>query len=142
MRCLFENFVFLMNNSLLKSYKNYTQNFSKIFIKIKRPHQYYISIQISGKTPSQFKILRNHIQFSKKSNQKFYQPLKLKSFFKMFLIIRDESEGIYAFHPLFRLLTLYTRNNKVSKYLNNKVSIAVEIREVLLNPSLFLDPCP
>ena len=85
-RCLFEKFVFLMKNSLLKSYKNYTQNFCKIFIKIKRPHQYYISIQISGKTPSQFKILRNHIQFFKKSNQKFYQPLKLKSCFKMFLI--------------------------------------------------------
>ena len=34
-------------NSLLKSYKNliknYTQNFCKIFIKIKRPHQYYIN---------------------------------------------------------------------------------------------------
>ena len=25
---------------------------------------------------------------------------------------------------------------------NNKVSIAVESREVLLDPSLFLDPCP
>ena len=61
----------------------------------------------------------------------------------MFLIIKkDESEGIYAFHPLFRLLTLYTRNNKVKKYPNNKVSIAVESREVVLDPSLFLDPCP
>ena len=52
----------------------------------------------------------------------------------MLLIIKDESEGIYAFHPIFRLLTLYT--------CNNKVSIAVESREVLLDPSLFLDPCP
>ena len=25
---------------------------------------------------------------------------------------------------------------------NNKISIAVESREVLLDPSLFLDPCP
>ena len=131
-----------MKNSLLKSYKNYTRNFCKIFIKIKRPQQYYISIQISGKTPSQFKILRNHIQFLKKSNQALYQPLKLKGFFKMFLIIKEESEGIYAFHPLFRLLTLYTRKNKVSKYPNNKVFIAVETREVLLDPSLFLYPCP
>ena len=31
---------------------------------LKRPYQYYISIQISGKSPAQFKILRNHIQFS------------------------------------------------------------------------------
>ena len=30
-------------NSLLKSYKNYTQNVCKMFIKIKRPHQYYIN---------------------------------------------------------------------------------------------------
>ena len=30
-------------HSLLKSYKSYTQNFCKIFIKIKRPHQYYIN---------------------------------------------------------------------------------------------------
>ena len=30
-------------NSLLKSYKNYTQNFRKTFIKIKRPHQCHIN---------------------------------------------------------------------------------------------------
>ena len=38
--------IIIIINSLLKSYKNYTQNFSKILIKIERPHQYYINTNL------------------------------------------------------------------------------------------------
>ena len=50
--------IIITNNTLLKSYKSCTQNFSKIFIKRKRQYQY----KNSGKTPLEFEIPRNHIE--------------------------------------------------------------------------------
>ena len=41
------------------------------------------------------------------------------------------------------LTTVYKlKNENFYVHPNNKVSIAVESREVLLDPSLFLNPCP
>ena len=45
--------------------------------------------------------------------------------------------GYYVVTTVYKL-----KNENFYVHPNNKVSIAVESREVLLDPSLFLDPCP
>ena len=53
--------IIILNEKILylKSYKNYTQNFSKIFIKSKRPYQYKFAAKPPGLSP--FRIPINHV---------------------------------------------------------------------------------
>ena len=51
-----------MEKYLLKSYKNYTQNFSKIFIKRKRLYQYKLPAKPLHNSKKSHRVIKNQVQ--------------------------------------------------------------------------------